>query len=50
MSGIKIMHVDSSACVRVKQGESEQFRIDSGGETGVYHVPLTVQCVYGWSD
>ena len=19
-------------------------------ETGVYHVPLTVQCIYGWSD
>ena len=21
-----------------------------GGETGVYHVPLAVQCIYGWSD
>ena len=30
LSGIKRMHVDSLACVRVKQGESEWFRIDSG--------------------
>ena len=21
-----------------------------GGETGVYHVTLAVQCIYGWSD
>ena len=27
LSGIKCMYVDSSACVRVKGGESEQFRI-----------------------
>ena len=27
---IKNMYVDSSACVRVKGGESERFRIDSG--------------------
>ena len=20
------------------------------GETGVYHVPLAVQCIYGWSN
>ena len=25
-SGIKSMYVDSSACVRIKGGESEQFR------------------------
>ena len=29
LSGIKSMYIDSSACVRVKGGESEQFRIDS---------------------
>ena len=30
MGGIKNMYVDSLACVRVKVGESEQFRIESG--------------------
>ena len=34
LSGIKNMHVDSSACVRVKGGESEQFRIESGMRQG----------------
>ena len=29
LSGIKRMYVDSLACVRVKEGESDQFRIDS---------------------
>ena len=29
LRGIKSMYVDSSACVRVKEGESKQFRIDS---------------------
>ena len=29
LSGIKGMYVDSSACIRIKWGESEQFRIDS---------------------
>ena len=28
------MYVDSSACVRVKGGESELFRIDSGVRKG----------------
>ena len=28
--GVKSMYVDSSACARVKGGESERFRIDSG--------------------
>ena len=32
--GIKSMYVDSSACVRIKGGESEQFRIDSGVRQG----------------
>ena len=27
LSGIKSIYVDSSACVRVKEDESEQFRI-----------------------
>ena len=43
LSGIKSMYVDSSACVRIKRGESEWFRIDSGGETGI-SCPLAVQC------
>ena len=30
LSGIKSMYMDSSACVRVKRGEREQFRIYSG--------------------
>ena len=30
MSGIKSMYVDSLAYVRVKGGESERFKIDSG--------------------
>ena len=38
MASIKSMHVDNYACVRVKGGESEQFRIDSGMRE-VYHVP-----------
>ena len=29
LCGIKNMYVDSLACVRVKVGEREQFRIDS---------------------
>ena len=47
MSGIKSMYVASSDFVRVKRGESERFRID-GGVRQVYHVPLGVQCIYGW--
>ena len=38
------MYVDTSACIRVNDGESEWFR------TRVYHVLLAVQCIYGWSD
>ena len=30
LNGIKSMYIDSSACVRIKGGESEEFRIDSG--------------------
>ena len=49
LDGIKSMCDDSPACVRVKWDESEPFRI-VGGEARVYHVPLAVQCIYGWSD
>ena len=34
LSGIRNMYVDSSACVRVKRGESNWFRIDSGVRHG----------------
>ena len=30
LNGIKSIYVDSSGCVRVKGGESDRFRIDSG--------------------
>ena len=30
LSGIRNIYVDSSACVRVKWGETERFRIGSG--------------------
>ena len=46
LNGIKSTNVDSSAYVRVKVGESEWFRVDSG----VYHVPLAVKCIYGWRE
>ena len=39
MSGIKSIYVDSSACVRVKAGESEQFSIDSGLRQGCIMSP-----------
>ena len=39
LSGIKSMYVDSSACVRVKVGESEWFRIDSGVRQGFIMSP-----------
>ena len=34
LSGIKRIYVVGSACVRVKWGESERFRIDSGVRQG----------------
>ena len=40
LSGIKSMYVDNLASVRVKGGEIEWFRIDSGA----------FQCIYGGSD
>ena len=39
LSGIKSMYIDSSACVRIKGGESEQFRIDSGVRQGCIMSP-----------
>ena len=39
LSGIKSMYVDSSTCVRIKGGESEQFRIDSGMRQGCIMSP-----------
>ena len=39
LSGINSMYVDSSACVRVKGGESEQFTIDSGVKQGCIMSP-----------
>ena len=40
---------DSSACVRVKEVESERFRVDIG-VTGLHHIPFAFQCIYGCSD
>ena len=38
-SGINSIYVDSSACIRVKGGESEWFRIDSGVRQGCIMSP-----------
>ena len=38
-NGIKSMYVNSQACVRVKGGESECFRIDSGVRQGCIMSP-----------
>ena len=39
LSGIKNMYVDSSACVRVKGGKSEEFRINIGVRQGCIMSP-----------
>ena len=39
LNGIKSMYINSLACVRVKRGESEGFRINSGVRQG-YICPL----------
>ena len=39
LSGIKSNYVDSSACVRVKGGESELFKIDSEVRQGYIMSP-----------
>ena len=38
------MYVNSLACARAKEGESDCFRIDSGVRR-VYHVPLAFQFI-----
>ena len=43
------MYVDSLACVRIKGGESEQFRIDSRVRL-LHHVPLAFQCICACND
>ena len=43
LNGIKSIYVNSLTCIRVKGGEGEYFRIDSGCETGEYHVPLSYE-------
>ena len=50
LNGIKSMYVDSSACVKVKGGESERFRVDKWGETRMYHILLAFKYIYGSSD
>ena len=32
LSGIESTYVDGSACLRVKEGESDQFRMNGGGQ------------------
>ena len=49
MIGIRNMYVNSLACFRVKEGESEYFRIDSGVRQG-FTMSLWLFKVYGRSD
>ena len=49
-NGTKSIYVNSLACVRVKGGEVECFKIHSDVRQRVYHVPLALQCIYGRSD
>ena len=44
------MDVNSLACIRVKGGESEYLRIESGVREDWVMSPLPLQCVYGCSD
>ena len=39
MSGIKSMYIDSSACIKLKVGESERFRINNGVRHGCIMSP-----------
>ena len=51
LGGIKSMYAYSSACVRVKRGESEQFRIHSGVRPGCIKSPWVFKCsVYIWME
>ena len=49
MNGIKSMYVNSLASVRVKGGENECFRINSGVRQGCI-LSLSLQCIYGRID
>ena len=42
LSGIKSMYTDSLSCIRVKGGESEWFRIDSGVRQGCIMSPWLI--------
>ena len=44
------MYVNSLACIRIKGSENEVFQDREWCETRLYHVPLALQCIYGWSD
>ena len=48
LNGIKIMYVDSLACVRIKGGESELFRIDNGVRQGCIMSPWVFNVQYIW--
>ena len=57
VSGVKGMYVDNSACVRVKGGEGEGFRIGSMVRQGCIMSPWLFNiyiyvcvCMCGWSD
>ena len=39
LSGIKNMHIDSSTCVKLKEGESKRFKIDCGVRQGFIKSP-----------
>ena len=47
LSGIKSMYVDSSACARVKEGESERFRIVGGVRQGCIMSPWLLNVYMG---
>ena len=49
LTGIKSMYVDSSACVRVKRGESKQFKMDRGMRHGCIMSPWMFY-VYIWME
>ena len=50
LNGIKSMYVDSSACIRIIDGESKWFMIDSWVRQWSIMFPLVVQCIYGLRD
>ena len=46
LSGIKRMYVESLACVTVKGGESECFRIDSGVRLCIMSLGYSMYIIY----